>query len=77
MSPNLAPVSFETQNETAIMGDTPRSALVLSVRPSANMHNPARYTSTRVIVLFLSTILPHHSSSLYTSIIHQKGSLRC
>ena len=55
MSPNLAPVIFEMQNETAIIGETPRSALVLRVRPRASMHSPDKYTSTRVTVFFVNT----------------------
>ena len=55
MSPNLAPVIFEMQNETAIIGETPRSALVLRVSPRASMHSPDKYTNARVIVFFVNT----------------------
>lgn len=52
MSPNLAPVTCDTPKETAIIGETPRSAFVLRVRPNANMNRPDKYKNTRKAVLF-------------------------
>jgi len=39
-----------------MIGETPRSALVLSVRPSANMQRPEIYIITRKIVLLFNNL---------------------
>ena len=52
MSPNLAPVSWDMPNETAMIGETPRSAFVLRVNPNASMHRPEKYNNKRKAVLF-------------------------